>query len=513
MNASLIVAFIILASSITYGNTLQNGFVYDDTSVLVNNPWIKDTRYIVDILTRDVWGFTGEALPSHHYRPLFHLINMLEYRLFGLNSTSFHAVNIILHACMSVMVFVIIKTLMGRSASVKTGVTVPALMAGILFAVHPVHSEAVAWISARTELSFSFFILLSFWLYIRSYEKTWNAGYLLSLPVFALALLSKESAIILPVILLVHDIIFHGDKGWYRETAKRLLPFFGLIGIYLAFRVLVLGGFAPRNVHADLAGYQYVINIFPLFCWYLLKLPFPINLNVFHDLHPLSSLLNLHGILSVAVTAGFVSCIGILRKNRLAVLGALIMAISLMPALYIPALGEAFVAERYLYLPSFGFVMMIASGIERTYAFPAQFRRATIAMILIISGIYAAATIERNTVWQDNFTLFSDAVNKSPDAALPRTNLGNAYIEREYVDEAIRQYEIAVRLKPSAVEPHANLGFAYMAQGRIDEALREYDAVLWLNPEYPMARQYYAYLMNKMHSVETGRKNSGKRSP
>src|SRR3989338_11160465 len=173
---------IILITSIgVYLNTLPNGFVYDDEFQVLKNPWIKDVRYIPEIFLSDVWAFEGKGL-SNYYRPLMHMIYMIDYYIFGLKPWGFHLTNIIFHAGVSVLVFIIASILINQSHDLnpksqilksksniqdsKSKILSPAFIAALLFAAHPIHTEAVTWVAGIPELSFTLFYLLSFYLYI-----------------------------------------------------------------------------------------------------------------------------------------------------------------------------------------------------------------------------------------------------------------------------------------------------------------------------------------------------------
>jgi hypothetical protein len=192
-----------------------------------------------------------------------------------------------------------------------------------------------------------------------------------------------------------------------------------------------LGGFAPQRRYEMLNSYQYVINVFPLFIHYLEKLLLPLDLNAFYVFHPIASLLELKGILSFIGTIVFLVflCLA-LKKNSVVFLGLLFVTVPLLPVLYIPALGENTFTERYLYLPSAGYVLVLAVFLSWAMEkLPRAGRGITIVSIAII-GLYTAWTIDRNTVWKNNFNLWSDTVKKSPESAMAHDGLGIAYASK-----------------------------------------------------------------------------------
>ncbi len=221
---------------------------------------------------------------------------------------------------------------------------------------------------------------------------------------------------------------------------------------------------------------------------YLENLLLPLTLNAFHVLHPISSIFETIGIVSLIVTAAFVIVTSIAFKKKSTIcFGLLVIALPLLPSLYIPAVGEAVFAERYLYLPSFGFVLLIALALSRAKAVNRSVASGLVIISLAVAVVYSAGTVGRNALWRDDLTLFSDTVRKSPDAATPHYNLGNAYAKQNRLDEAIIEYTTASSLKPDFAEAHNNLGSAYLKRNRLDEAVNQFIAALKLKPDFAEA--------------------------
>ena len=352
---------LLLVSFAVYFNALFDDFVYDDTSQIVDNPWIRDIRNIPRIFSNSVWSFLPGHFISNYYRPLMHVVYTFNYHAFGLKPWGFHLVNILFHCGVSVLVFVVIRRLLTEHRATTSSVYLsPPFIAAMLFASHPIHTEVVAWISALPDVAFTFFYLLSFYLYVRS-KAVRSVSYLFSAVCFAIATLFKEPALTLPVVLLAYDYLFRKERTHFLDYVKRYVPYLAIAVGYFALRIHALGEFAPKKNYVTLSAYEYVINVFPLFIQYLEKLLAPLNLNAFYVFHPIPSLFQLKGALSLMATLVFVVLFLIaLRKNRVAFLGLLFVAVPLLPVLYIPALGENTFTDRYLYLPSVGYVLLLA---------------------------------------------------------------------------------------------------------------------------------------------------------
>jgi len=191
---ALPILIILLVSFGIYFNALFNGFVYDDKLQVLDNRWIKDLNHIPDMFSKSVWSFQGETIISNYYRPLMHLFFMLNYYIFGLRPWGFHLLNILFHTGVSILVFVNASRLLrAPSNSSQLGeqgfvgsLLSPPFVGALVFATHPIHTEAVAWVSGVPELSYTFFFLLSLYLYMR-FEEGMKGMYPLSLLSFSIA--------------------------------------------------------------------------------------------------------------------------------------------------------------------------------------------------------------------------------------------------------------------------------------------------------------------------------------
>jgi tetratricopeptide (TPR) repeat protein len=188
----------------------------------------------------------------------------------------------------------------------------------------------------------------------------------------------------------------------------------------------------------------------------------------------------------VSIGATVIFCIvaaAAYRKNKVLFFGLLLLVFPLLPVFYIKGIkGQPF-AERYLYLPSVGYVLLLAIFLSwAKEKLPSAAKSITIVFIVVV-GLYTVGTITRNNVWHDDFNLWSDTVKKSPDSAQAHHNLGFAYASQGQWDRAIAEYQTALRLYPDYVKAHHNLGFAYASQGQWDRAIAEYQTTLQLKPD------------------------------
>ena len=215
---------VFLAATAVFANTLWNGFVFDDMENIVQNRWIKDGRFLPEIFGSHAAGFDPKFSTSY-YRPLMHVINMVIYHLCGLRPAGFHLVNVLLHAMVSVLVYRLVRELVERDLSSRSGERFVPVMAGLLFATHPVHTESIAWLAGITDLSFGFFALLAFFFYVRA-DPRGTIGYALAGLLFFASALCKEPALMLLPLIVVYEVAFrrtHRVAEWPR-LVKRLWP-------------------------------------------------------------------------------------------------------------------------------------------------------------------------------------------------------------------------------------------------------------------------------------------------
>ena len=483
---------ILLVTVAVYSNAVFNGFASDDSSQIVNNLWIKDIRYLPEIFSKSVWDFEGRV--SNYYRPLMHIIYLLTYHLFGLASWGYHAVSILFHAGVSVLVFLISSKLFRQSRrQISTSVLTPALMVALLFAAHPIHTEAVAWAAAMPELSFALFYLLSLYFYVLSFSEShavsYNSRFFLSLGAFSLASLCKETALTLPLILMAYDYAFQNDHIVRRpiEALKRYAPFILVAGAYLLLRFRALGTFAPDASRPEVSIQQFVVNVFPLFARYLEKMVIPVNLNAYYIFHPIESLFDAKGVLSLAISLTFISFVLVAaKKSKASFFSLVLIVVPLLPALYFPAITGSAFGERYLYLPSFGFLLLLAFWIDRVGTRKEKWLSSAVTGAFVaLLCLCSFATVSRNAVWKDQYTLWTDTVKKSPDGAVPQYCLGTTLLSLGRVDEAIDHLSSALNLQPSletAARAHNSLGVAYAEKGLLNKAIEEFSFRLSMDP-------------------------------
>ena len=479
-------ALVFVAAFAVYANSIANGFVYDDKYLVIGNPWIKDVRHIPDFFLSDSWGFMDTA--SNYYRPVMLLAYMVDYHIFGLEPWGFHLSYVLMHSLVSVAAFFFAARVMALTRSgdrpVATPPVVVPMAAAVLYAVHPIHTQVVAW-NGIHEMSLAFFCMLSFIFYT-------GARRLPALLCFAAALLSKETAVVLPVLLVAYDLTMNRVEYLARRAAaamalaRSFAPYVALGCGYLLLRGYAIGGFSPSSARSNLGLYDYVLNLPVLFTGYLYKLLIPTGLTPTHVFHQKTAFLDVTVLFSMTVVVAFALAMSVSFKRSPAVFQCLVwIAVPLAPVMYLPAMGPSVFAENYLYLPSIGFSILTALALVRLARYT---KTAAISAFVTLTLIYSVAAIDRNAVWRDDLTLWTDTVKKSPDSFIAVNNLGEAYAKRGRIDEAIELYKAAAGMSHGAAVSNINLGIAYYNLGRYDDSIDSYLAALKMNPRFISAR-------------------------
>ena len=489
-----------LASVAVYANTLGNGFVYDDHEQVLHNPYLRSFRYLPDILTSNVWAHLGAQGESNYYRPVMTLGYLLCYQAFGDLAYIFHLYNIVFNTAVVMVLFFLSLRMFGRKDL--------AFWAALVFALHPVHTESVAWIAAITDVEMALFYLLAFYLFVRLSEvdprkmSRYRLGMVVS---FVLALFSKEPALTLPLLATVYEHWFRPDRErtpWRVKWGR-----YGLLWLlalaYIPFRVRMLGAFAPQIQMSTLSIYETLLSAIALVGRYIELLFFPVQLVAFHVFRKSESWMNpevLQGAgLILIVAMGFLY---FFRKNRTLAFSFVWFFATLSPMLNAKWMAANVFTERYLYLPSVGFCWLAGSLMAHLTREGAREQRArTLAAwtgIGIILILFFIRTVIRNRDWNNDIVLYTKVLAVYPDASHIHNNLGTVYWMNGSVKEAEREFLAAEKLVPENAIYVNNLGLVYAHQERYEEALKKYQVSLLAKPHYAEAHLNMGDALRKM---------------
>ncbi len=477
-----------------FSNTFSNDFLWDDEDLIVNNTHLRTLRNIPAFFTLDYWNHLHPGTPGL-YRPVTTTSFAVDRLIWGMDVRGYHATNLLLHSLNVILVYLVAVQLLRASAPPRdpvqdTKTASPAFLGipfltALWFASHPIHTESVTWIKNRSDLLALLFFLPSVSCFLlslthpaRRARVAWYAGSLLC---FALAASSKETALSLPFVLLLCTWCFLPEHR-NRRTVASMIPFFAVTALLLlrkftASTVPALPGFCP-----EMSIYAHALLVVKTVGYYLrlLVLPFPLNAErrLSIPLSPLEPAV-LCSVAALVLLA--YAIVRWLRSGRtLPACSVLWILLTILPASNIVLLTGRPIAEQRLYVPSLGFCLLLAMGINRIPR-----RKLALAASALLLAAYSVTTFTRNRDWRDSLTFWSVTLRSSPHSARAHNNLGKAYSDARDAARAIELYREAVRLDPKFGEAYYNLGVEYGNAGRLQEAAASYASAIAATPHYP----------------------------
>jgi tetratricopeptide (TPR) repeat protein len=462
--------------------SLRNGFVnWDDDRYLTNNTAVQ---HISPANIGKI--FSSFLVDDYTYEPLTVLSYSPEYHFFKLNPGVYHATNLVLYLFNCLLVFWLIYIL-SRSMAV-------AVMTALLFGIHPLHVESVAWIAGRKDILCGLFFLSAMIAYVYHLRQTrLSKPYYFSLIFFVLSLLAKAMAITLPFVLFLLD--YFVDRKDKKISFANKIPFFmlslifGGIAVFARFSSMNSGA-AIHHLHS-LSYLDKFLNANFIISFYLIKLLIPIKLSSFYP-YQLSLIKPWPIIFMIAPIFSMISGLTIFifkKTSKKTVFSALFFLIMILPVLQFVQTGLAMVADRYMYLPSLGIFYGISEGIFWFYTRSKRYESKSMLIffsILLISigCALGALTWKRCGVWKDSSTLWGDVLNNDPNSAVAYNGLGEFFVEKGKQTEAVALFSKAIEIDPDFFEAYNHRGNVYVRRGSLDQALLDFSKALEIKPNY-----------------------------
>ena len=506
---SILLLIILTVTFISFYESLQNDFTnWDDNFYVTGNKNIRELSlenikniFAISETDRD------EVFVKTLYTPLPVFSFALEYHFFGLNPRVYHTTNLIIHMLNCILVFCLIY-LMVRNKLIS-------FLVSLLFGIHPLHVESVAWISERKDLLYSFFFLISLTGYIYYLQTKNRIYYYISVVSFLLSLLGKPMGVTLPVLLIVYDYLYVRREITLKVLMEKI-PYFILSFIFsiITFIVPVMDK-SPEPPRSLL--HNIFIASYGLIFFYPFKLLIPCKLSAIYPHPPGKDLPWIFLISPVILFLFAVIIIPPLTYRKKILFALLFYVITILPAIQIFPIPPGIAADRYSYIPSLGLFYITASFINWYYHYNMSvIKKASIIILLVIvTFTLSFLTIERCKIWKNGMTLWNDTLKKYPiaeayynrgmlyelqgdylkalddfteavkiytlyDAAY--NNRGNIYYKLGQYDRAIEDYNRALKIKPVA-KIYKNRGLSYSATGNYTRALEDYSKAINLDPD------------------------------
>lgn len=469
-----------------YAGTIRHELLWDDPIILKYAQNVHRAKGLGGLLKAEFSLDEQGANPTGYYRPVPLLSFWTDHLVSSRIPYSFHATNILLHALNSGLVFIFLGLFLSRPASIA---------GALVFAVHPAHTESVAFVSGRTDLWATFFALLC--------AVTWIRKRVDGVPVvaasgmrmlvvavsFILAALSKEVAILLPLVLLAYDFMKRTTAGepplgWIRRNLVWIALFAGSILVVYGLRFFVAGvGSGFGNIGIQQFKGAHSTFLFPLvvkcLVAYARLLVFPWPLNAYYTLDQIAP--SLKDGIAIVVLAGLLAMPFPKGQPKTRLLAFLWITVFIMPVVRIFPFSGAVIAERFLYLPSVGYVLLLGSWFQRVSTTTVR-RAVAFGVVFSVAGLMAIGTVSRNAVWRDPLTFFTTLAAVSPDPVGPR-NLAQLYLDSGHPDKAVSASREALRRSPGDDNALYDLGVALGRLGRLREAQEAYQKSIAIKPK------------------------------
>jgi len=489
-----------IAGALLYANTWRNDFVFDDIRIARDNALAHDPAALAPIFLSHYWAGVLES--GNLYRPLTIWSLALNHRFTGSGPAGYHVTNLVLHGLNSGIV-----VLLGAALGLGPG---PALAAGLLFASHPVHVEAVAPVVGRSELLAALFVILAWLCHLEIRRRSAPreapgsrsrrdraVAWLLHGGIacfFAAGLLSKENAVVLIALAGLSDLVRRGPRITARRRWGPFITMAAVLALYLIARAAVLHGMAPSDIRGSVFGrvgaLTRVLTAVGVLGRYLLLLVFPVTLSADYSWYQIPMITPPGDTLFLvsAIACSFLLAAGawLAIRRRVAGLSILAYFAALFPVSNLAFSTGTQMAERLLYLPSLGLCLFLpAAFAESDLARSRGARRLAIAVACLAVAALGARTLVRNGDWVDQYTLFSRTAETSPRSAKAHYGFGEAAAERGDTVRAIEEYRRAIEIKPDMPEPRRNLGLELLRAGSLPEAEEQLERAAALDPSAP----------------------------
>ncbi len=471
-----------LIAFLLYSNTIDFGYVLDDSAAIVENQFVqKGFAGIPDLLKTDFWHFSN--LQLGYYRPLSLITFAIEQQFFNGNPHISHFVNVLIYAFSAYMLFILLSSLF------KTRNFLFPLIISLFFIAHPVHTEVVANIKSRDELLSFLNVLLMLWFSLKYVDSKKTIHLLASLLFFYFALLSKETALV--AILFLPAILYFRGNYSIMAVVKKTIPYLFIIAVFLIQKKLLLEN-AAGTTPDDIVNYPYresdvrIPMAFLLFAFglKLLFFPHPLRYDYSFNQIPAADISDPFVMVGIILfIAGAVAIIKYYKSKSPIILGLIIFYVSMAPLMAFTILRGGIFAERFLFFPSLGFSIAIVSaltalfktGFTEKISSLKNFIASHVIFFLLslsIATLYCIKTFSRNFAWKDELTLFSTDIKSGENCTQNLRHYGTEILKlalkekdpvkkKEYANKAIGIFKRAVQIHPKFSECYNQIGTIY----------------------------------------------------
>ncbi|MEZ4907844.1 MAG: tetratricopeptide repeat protein [Saprospiraceae bacterium] len=510
---------IVIFSALLYANTLTNKYAQDDSIVITDNMFTKQgIKGIPGLLTHDTfYGFfkkegKDKLVSGGRYRPLSPISFAIEYQFFGLNPFFSHLINILFYIILCLSIFYMLKLLLSKNDNSNVGSTMAFFMI-LFFLFHPVHTEVVANIKGRDELFSMLFSVLAIIFSVKWIKNKKNLNILFSFIAFTLALFSKENSITIIAIVPIIAFLFFGKNDF--SYFKLMIPYLVATVVFMIVRTSILGfDFGDDSMELmnnpflkysgdNLIRFTFIEKISTIFFVLakyivLLFFPHPLTNDYYPAQIPVMLLSDWQVWLSILIYIGLIFLIvRDIRKNKIVSFGILFYLITLSIVSNIVFPVGTFMSERFLFMPSLGFAIVLG------YLFYKLYEKINLSILFILIPVFALfsfKTITRNSVWKNDFTLYTTDVKTSSNSAKALNAAGGSLIDaaseekddnakKKMLNEAIGYLDKALKIHPQYINALLLKSNAEYFLKNYENAIEGYEKILAKVPNYSDAQR------------------------
>ncbi|MFA6320289.1 MAG: tetratricopeptide repeat protein [Candidatus Omnitrophota bacterium] len=464
---------IIILGAICYAGSLNGKFILDDELLVKENALIANRAGPGTFLSTNIMA--GAGMVSAFYRPLQMITYALDHAIWDLNPFGYHITNIFIHILTALCIYWLINILYNDNKL--------SFLTAALFVVHPMHTEAVSYISGRADPLSALSMLLCAIIYIKQVKlgRAGVSGCALLILTYVLALLSKEMSVVLPLLLLLYHFVFKKKVRW-----PAFVSLLSVLAVYLLVRFTYLRDISfPTNI-----GIDTMLNRIPGFFAAILNyikllfVPIPLHMEYgarlfrFADPIVVSGMVVVFNILVFAYTK---------RNNKVVLFSIGWFFLALLPSANLYKVN-AYMAEHFLYLPSIGFFLLAAYVLTNIYN---NKRYKIIGLALMVTAIlfYSVLTIKQNEYWRDPITFYTRTIEFAPPSANIYYGRGIIYDKKGDYDKAISDYTMAIKIKPDYTDAYNNRGIVHSKMGNYEQAISDYAMAIKIDPDYIPAQK------------------------
>ncbi len=502
---------LIVIGFLVFGFNLNNQLFWDDDDWIIQNPFVHDFQHIKEIFTENI--LSGFGLNSNYYRPLLLVSFAFNWVLHGANSFGYHLVSNFFHIGSAILIFLLLTTrrfvVFGQRA---------AFLAALFWLIHPLNTEAVTYISGRGDPMSVFFMLLALWLYVIAQgisRKFWLlSGSILSM---VLAVLSRETAILFPALLMIFLLFFeYKDRVWtaLKKSFIASIPFWIVSIVYFLLRLTVLNFnntlnfYSKANIYTENLSYR-LFTFGHVLVEYFKLILVPLNLHMERDLPIKTSLFQWPVWLAVIIVTVILFVWYVLYKkseagkidpihHRVWGFSWTWFFVGLAPVSGIIPIN-AIMYEHWLYLPLVGVAILFGFYLSKLLSVLKSKRflySLVIAVIVAYASFLSILTIKRNIVWGNPVGFYEDILRYNPETVRVINNLANLYSDEGKNDKAAELYQQAIESRNGRffAQPYYNLGNIYRDEGNINRAIELYKQAVEVDPLFPFTYQNLAVI-------------------